>query len=127
MDEPKANSIPTIPKTDRAPIIPSRSPSTGLPISIQKCSISPTDIINNVGQFATFLIARGRMTQSNGSTPVPIGHGLRERLLLSFVAISGFAVIAAVVGNYAFYAIGEALHEVTDNSVPPAIATLELA
>src|SRR5262245_2703265 len=67
------------------------------------------------------------MTKSNGSTPVPIGHGLRERLLLSFVAISSFAVIAAVVGNYAFYAIGEAVHEVTDNSVPPAIATLELA
>src|SRR5215468_3284502 len=53
--------------------------------------------------------------------------GLRERLLLSFVAISGFAVIAAVVGNFAFYAIGEALHQVTEKSVPPAIATLELA
>jgi adenylate cyclase len=41
--------------------------------------------------------------------------------------ISGFAVVAAVVGIYAFYAIGEALHRVTDKSVPPAIATLELA
>jgi hypothetical protein len=38
-----------------------------------------------------------------------IGFGLRQRLLLSFIAISGFAVVAAVVGNYAFYAIGEAL------------------
>jgi signal transduction histidine kinase len=54
-------------------------------------------------------------------------YGLRERLLLSFVAISGFSVIAAVVGIYVFYAIGEALHRVTDKSVPPAIATLELA
>ena len=53
--------------------------------------------------------------------------GLRGRLLLSFIAISGFAVVAAVVGNYAFYAIGEALHQVTERSVPPAIATLELA
>jgi len=56
-----------------------------------------------------------------------IGHGLRDRLLLSFIAISSFAVIAAAVGNYAFYAIGEALHQVTERSVPPAIATLELA
>jgi signal transduction histidine kinase len=54
-------------------------------------------------------------------------YGLRGRLLLAFVAISSFAVIAAVVGTYAFYAIGEALHEVTERSVPPAIATLELA
>src|SRR5437588_11694702 len=56
-----------------------------------------------------------------------VGYGLRERLLLSFIAISAFAVVAALVGNYAFYAIGEALHQVTEKSVPPAIATLELA
>jgi phosphoglycerate-specific signal transduction histidine kinase len=55
------------------------------------------------------------------------GFGLRQRLLLSFIAISGFAVVAAVVGNYAFYAIGEALQQVTEKSVPPAIATLEFA
>jgi signal transduction histidine kinase/methyl-accepting chemotaxis protein len=55
------------------------------------------------------------------------GFGLRQRLLLSFIAISGFAVVAAVVGNYAFYAIGEALRQVTEKSVPPAIATLEFA
>jgi len=61
------------------------------------------------------------------SKPARVGYGLRERLLLSFIAISGFAVVAAVVGNYAFYAIGEALHQVTEKSVPPAIATLELA
>jgi adenylate cyclase len=56
-----------------------------------------------------------------------IGHGLRERLLLSFIAISGFAIVAAAVANYAFYATGEALHQVTERSVPPAIAALELA
>src|SRR3984893_8018942 len=59
--------------------------------------------------------------------PARVGYGLRERLLLAFIAISSFAVVAAVVGNYAFYAIGEALHQVTEKSVPPAIATLELA
>ena len=58
---------------------------------------------------------------------VRIGHGLRERLLLSFIAISGFAVVAAAVGNYAFYAIGQSLQQVTEKSVPPAIASLELA
>src|SRR5580704_1171652 len=67
------------------------------------------------------------MTDGSGPRPSRTGHGLRERLLLSFVAISSFAVIAAVVGNYAFYAIGKALHQVTEESVPPAIATLELA
>jgi adenylate cyclase len=67
------------------------------------------------------------MTDGSEPRPSRTGHGLRERLLLSFVAISSFAVIAAVVGNYAFYAIGKALHQVTEESVPPAIATLELA
>jgi signal transduction histidine kinase/CheY-like chemotaxis protein len=64
---------------------------------------------------------------ANASKLKGVRYGLRERLLLSFVAISGFSVVAAVVGIYAFYAIGEALHRVTDKSVPPAIATLELA
>jgi signal transduction histidine kinase/CheY-like chemotaxis protein len=48
-------------------------------------------------------------------------------LLLSFIAISSFAVIAAVVGSYAFHTIGQALHEMTDRSIPPAIVSLELA
>jgi signal transduction histidine kinase len=64
---------------------------------------------------------------ASASKPPGVRYGLRERLLLSFVAISGFAVVAAVVGSYAFHAIGEALHQVTVKSVPPAIATLELA
>src|SRR5262245_12133741 len=55
------------------------------------------------------------------------GYGLRGRLLLSFIAISSFAAIAAIVGAYAIYAIGQALHEMTDRSVPPAIVSLELA
>src|ERR1700719_1913611 len=59
--------------------------------------------------------------------PSRVGYGLRGRLLLSFIAISAFAVVAALVGNYAFYAISQALHQVTEKSVPPAVATLELA
>ena len=66
------------------------------------------------------------MLMANEPKKVSI-RSLRERLLLAFIAISGFAVVAAMVGNYAFYAIGKALHQVTDESVPPAIATLELA
>jgi len=64
---------------------------------------------------------------AKASKPTRVGYGLRERLLLSFIAISAFAVVAAVVGNYAFYAIGQALRQVTEKSVPPAIATLEFA
>ena len=62
------------------------------------------------------------MTKANDSKTVTFGHGLRGRLFLSFIAITGFAVIAAVVGNYAFYAIGQSLRQVTEKSVPPAIA-----
>jgi adenylate cyclase len=64
---------------------------------------------------------------ANELKKVKTGRSLRERLLVSFIAITSFAVIAAVVGNYAFYSIGKALHQVTEESVPPAIATLELA
>src|SRR5499426_4853356 len=55
------------------------------------------------------------------------GYGLRGRLLLSFIGISSFAAIAAIVGTYALYTTGKALHEMTDRSVPPAIVSLELA
>ena len=64
-----------------------------------------------------------RLTSANTTRP---GYGLRGRLLLSFIAISSFATIAAIVGTYALYAIGKALHEVTDRSVPPAIVSLDL-
>ena len=64
------------------------------------------------------------MKIANELKSVKIGHGLRERLLLAFIAISGFAVVAAVVGNYAFYAIGQSLRQVTEKSVPSAIASL---
>jgi signal transduction histidine kinase/DNA-binding response OmpR family regulator len=67
------------------------------------------------------------MSSAAPAAPSAKRIGLRGRLLLSFVAISGFAVIAAAVANYAFFAIGEALHQVTDKSVPPAVASLELA
>jgi len=69
-------------------------------------------------------MSKERLTSVDATRP---GYGLRGRLLLSFIAISSFAAIAAIVGTYALYAIGKALHEVTDRSVPPAIVSLELA
>jgi adenylate cyclase len=64
------------------------------------------------------------LTSADATRP---GYGLRGRLLLSFIAISSFAAIAAIVGAYALYTIGKALHEMTDRSIPPAIVSLELA
>src|SRR5262252_7248441 len=69
-------------------------------------------------------MSKERLTSVDATRP---GYGLRGRLLLSFIAISSFAAIAAIVGTYALYTIGKALHEVTDRSVPPAIVSLELA
>ena len=69
-------------------------------------------------------MSKERLTSVDATRP---GYGLRGRLLLSFIAISSFAAIAAIVGTYALYTIGNALHEVTDRSVPPAIVSLELA
>ena len=69
-------------------------------------------------------MSKERLTSVDATRP---GYGLRGRLLLSFIAISSFAAIAAIVGTYALYTIGNALHEVTDRSVPPALVSLELA
>src|SRR5262249_42900053 len=68
-------------------------------------------------------MSKERLTSADATRP---GYGLRGRLLLSFIAISSFAAIAAIVGTYALYSIGKALHEMTDRSIAPAIG-LELA
>src|SRR5215472_4550467 len=69
-------------------------------------------------------MSKERLTSVDATRP---GYGLRGRLLLSFIAISSFAAIAAIVGTYALYTIGKALYEMTDRSIPPAIVSLELA
>src|SRR5262244_3592044 len=69
-------------------------------------------------------MSKERLTPVDATRP---GYGLRGRLLLSFIAISSFAAIAAIVGTYALYTIGKALHEMSDRSIPPAIVSLELA
>src|SRR5215510_4880120 len=69
-------------------------------------------------------MSKERLTSVDATRP---GYGLRGRLLLSFIAISSFAAIAAIVGPYALYTICKALYEMTDRAIPPAIVSLELA
>ena len=53
--------------------------------------------------------------------------GVRWRLLLAFFGISAFAVIAAAAGLYAFGEVGKLLGRITQERVPPALASLELS
>src|SRR5262245_30158345 len=69
-------------------------------------------------------MSKERLTSAEARRP---GYGLRGRLLLSFIAISSFAAIAAIVGTYALYTIGKALHEMTNRSIAPAIVSLQLS
>jgi phosphoglycerate-specific signal transduction histidine kinase len=69
-------------------------------------------------------MSKERLTSTDATRP---GYGLRGRLLLSFIAISSFAAVAAIIGTYALYTIGKQLQEMTDRSIPPAIVSLELA
>jgi signal transduction histidine kinase/HAMP domain-containing protein len=52
--------------------------------------------------------------------------GVRGRLLLAFFGISGFAVLAAAAGIYAFREVGIRLDTV-DTRVPPTLTALELS
>ena len=51
--------------------------------------------------------------------------GLRGRLLLAFVGISMFSVVAGLSGHYAFNAVTKALDR-TGATIPPALAAVEL-
>ncbi len=53
--------------------------------------------------------------------------GVRGRLLLSFVGISGFAVLAAVAAMYSFFQVQSVLDKITEQRVPTALAALELS
>jgi adenylate cyclase len=52
--------------------------------------------------------------------------GVRGRLLLAFVGISGFAMLAAAAGIYAFREVGDRL-EVIDARVPQVVNSLEIS
>ncbi|MGH6902149.1 MAG: HAMP domain-containing protein, partial [Geminicoccaceae bacterium] len=53
--------------------------------------------------------------------------GVRWRLLLAFLGISAFAVIAAAAAMYSFAEVGKLLGRITEERVPPALASLELS
>jgi signal transduction histidine kinase len=53
--------------------------------------------------------------------------GVRGRLLLSFVGISGFAVLATVAAMYSFLLVQTLLDKITEQRVPTALAAQELS
>jgi len=52
--------------------------------------------------------------------------GVRARLLLAFCGITGFAILAAAAGIYAFREVGGRL-DVVDTRIPPTLSALELS
>ena len=53
--------------------------------------------------------------------------GVRGRLLLAFLSISAFAVLAAFAAVYSFSKIGNALDLITEERVPVALISQELS
>jgi len=68
------------------------------------------------------------LTSEQPSSAAPAGRssfGLRGRLLLAFVGISMFTVVAGLSGHYAFNEVARALDR-TGLTIPPALAAVEL-
>src|SRR6516164_9427681 len=59
-------------------------------------------------------------------TPRWWNPGVRGRLLLAFFGISGFAVLAAAAGIYAFRQVGDRL-ELIDARVPQVASSMEIS
>ena len=57
----------------------------------------------------------------------PTKLGVRGRLLLAFLSISAFAVLAAIAAVYSFFKIGGALDLITEERVPVALIAQELS
>ena len=53
--------------------------------------------------------------------------GVRGRLLLSFLGISAFALIAAGAAMYSFSEVGGVLDRITEERVPAALDSVELS
>ena len=53
--------------------------------------------------------------------------GVRGRLLLAFMGISMFALVAAASGLYSLSQVGNALNKITEQRVPEAFSLLELS
>src|SRR5215213_10600291 len=57
--------------------------------------------------------------------PAPLS--VRWRLLLAFLGISAFAVLAAAAGTYAFRRMAYVIERITERRVPSALAALDLS
>jgi class 3 adenylate cyclase len=57
----------------------------------------------------------------------PAAFGVRGRLLLAFLGISMFSLVAAASGLYSLSQVGGALEKITERRVPEALSWLELS
>ncbi|MCP5072673.1 MAG: hypothetical protein GY947_05170 [Rhodobacteraceae bacterium] len=57
----------------------------------------------------------------------PTSFGVRGRLLLAFLGISMFSLVAAASGFYSLSQVGGALTRITEQRVPEALDWLELS
>src|SRR5712691_9187241 len=64
--------------------------------------------------------------KANDTTRSGWNLGVRARLLLAFFGISGFAVLAAAAGIYAFRQVGDRL-ELIDARVPQVVSSMEIS
>ena len=58
---------------------------------------------------------------------MPFYLSVRWRLLLAFLGISAFAVLAAATGTYAFRQMTYVIERITEQRVPSALAALDLS
>ncbi|MCP5367907.1 MAG: PAS-domain containing protein [Hyphomicrobiales bacterium] len=57
----------------------------------------------------------------------PAGLGVGARLLLAFLGITGFALLAAAAAIYSFTAVGNLMDAITEKQVPSALTSLDLS
>ena len=67
------------------------------------------------------------MSQTTSTASPSSRFGVRERLLLAFLSITGFVVLAAGAAVYSFLRIGETLDTITEERVPVALIAQELS
>ncbi|MBD2745464.1 response regulator [Microvirga sp. BT688] len=58
---------------------------------------------------------------------MPFYLSVRWRLLLAFLGISTFAVLAAATGTYAFRQMAQVIEQITEQRVPSALSALDLS
>src|SRR5438874_10530985 len=67
-----------------------------------------------------------RSGKAGDSTHKGLNLGIRARLLFAFFGISGFSILAAAAGIYAFRLVGDRL-ELIDARVPQVVSSMEIS